>query len=100
MRLAARATSLPATLPRMREIDLGARFLSFLFFILLGYALAGRGFAYVGIPPLFVGEIGLLFGIVAIVTTRSWWRVLNVPQVLLLLALMVWGTLRTLPYVS
>ena len=31
--------------------------------VLMGYAIDGRGFAYVGIPPLFIGEATMLAGI-------------------------------------
>ena len=36
---------------------------------LLGYAVLGRGFAYVGVPPVYVGEVLLLLG--AVVLLRS-----------------------------
>jgi hypothetical protein len=38
---------------------------------LLGYAVLGKYFAYLGIPPLFVGEIALLTGFAM---ALSWWR--------------------------
>lgn len=37
-------------------------FWGFLMFLMLGYMFAGRGFAYVGFFPLYVGEVGLLLG--------------------------------------
>ena len=45
------AVALRAQLPRLA--------LSFLGVCLLGYALLGKAFAYVGVPPLFVGEMAL-----------------------------------------
>ena len=40
------------------------RYLALLTIVLLGYALMGKGFAYLGFPPLYVGEIAFLAGIV------------------------------------
>lgn len=37
-------------------------FFTYILFILLGYMIGGRGFAYVGFFPLYVGEVGLLLG--------------------------------------
>ena len=41
----------------------GDRYLALLAIVLLGYALMGKGFAYLGFPPLYVGEIAFLAGI-------------------------------------
>jgi len=41
-------------------------YLSLLLFALLGYALFGRGFAYVGVPPLFIGEMLMVLGLFAL----------------------------------
>jgi hypothetical protein len=38
-------------------------YLNFLLFVLAGYMIAGRGFAYLGLYPIFIGEIALIFGI-------------------------------------
>src|ERR1044071_7675786 len=40
-------------------------FLGALGLVLLGYALLGRGFAYIGVAPLYVGEFALAFGLFA-----------------------------------
>ena len=76
------------------------RFVSLLAVVLLGYALAGRGFAYVGLPPLFIGEVTLALGIVAFATAAHWTRVLTDARLWPLLALMAWGLARTVPFVS
>lgn len=44
-------------------------FLRFLGLILVGYAFLGRGFAYLGYPPLFIGEVALAIGLFAFVFT-------------------------------
>jgi len=72
------------------------RFLLLLGIVLLGYAVDGRGFAYLGVPPLYIGEITLLAGLVALACTRNWERVLDLPQVLLLLAMMALGRVKSI----
>jgi hypothetical protein len=67
---------------------------------LLGYALFGKGWAYLGVPPLFIGEVVLLSGVGVLLTCTPWWTILEVPAAWLLLGLMAWGALRTMPYVS
>ena len=47
----------------------GDRYLALLAMVLLGYALMGKGFAYLGFPPLYVGEIAFLTGIVVSLRT-------------------------------
>ena len=68
------------------------------FGLVLGYAAAGRGFAYIGVPPVFLGELLLVASIVAMVMVRP----LRRPGVqhLLLVAFMAWGAIRTVPYVA
>jgi hypothetical protein len=84
--------------PRYREW--GDRFLVWMGWVLLGYALLGRGFAYLGVPPLYVGEISLLFGLVALAASSGATAVLRLPLVRVLLLFMAWGALCTVPYVG
>jgi hypothetical protein len=67
---------------------------------LLGYALFGKGFAYVGAPPLFVGEVVLLCGIVYQIFAGRWRGMLSIPAVWFLMMLATWGILRTWPDVA
>src|SRR5947207_122667 len=60
---------------------LGDRFLFVLALALLGYALGGRGFAYAGVQPIFVGEAVLIFGLVAFAMTTGWPSVMRLPQI-------------------
>ncbi len=74
------------------------RWLLMLCVILAGYAWFSKGFAYLGFPPIFVSELTLLCGV-------GWLMLFSRPQlassmVWLLLAMCLWGTLCTLPYVS
>jgi hypothetical protein len=73
-------------------------YLSLLCFILAGYLLLGRAFAYLGFPPLYVGEITLALGIVAALMAGNLTSaIFNWPGVALAL-LMLWTAFRTIPY--
>jgi len=67
---------------------------------LLGYAVLSKGWAYVGVPPMFIGELVLLSGLVVMLTCTPWWSACESPLAWLLLALMSWGMVRTVPYLS
>ena len=78
----------------------GGRYLGGLGACLLGYALFSRSFAYVGVPPLFVGEVMLAAGMVAALRSgrlgdafRSW-------PLRLWAVLVVWTVVRTVPYLG
>jgi len=74
--------------------------LSLLGLVLIGYAFLGRGFAYIGVPPLFIGEVALGAGLVA-VAVAGWARnPLRSRLVRLLTAFMAWGALCTIPYLG
>lgn len=68
--------------------------------LLLGYGLMGKGFAYIGVPPLFVGEVVLLLGLVAwsFVPLKGLPR-LPLPALLLVFFIVVCA-LRTFPFVA
>jgi len=56
---------------RASRFPLGPAFLVILGLALSGYAFLGRGFAYFGVPPVFVGEVVLLLGLLTWVLTGS-----------------------------
>lgn len=88
--------SIPIPLERAEPRSVAAdRYLLALCLILLGYAVDGRGFAY-----LFLGEIALAAGLVLIACSRGWGSVWEMPQILLLIPLWVWGAARTVPYLG
>jgi hypothetical protein len=66
---------------------------------LLGYALLGKGWAYLGVAPIFIGEVALLSGLGLLLVTGDWRRVVNVPAVWALVALGAWGVCRTWPFI-
>lgn len=73
-------------------------FLSSLGILLLGYAFQGRGFAYLGAPPLYVGEIMLLLGLATLAISRVHWKLSMLEMCLLVF--MVLGAVQTVPYYS
>lgn len=75
------------------------RYLIFLMCVLAGYMLAGRGFAYLGAPPLFIGEITLLLGTIVFLRLGLIMACLGTFTSLVLAAMMAWALLRTLPFI-
>ncbi|WP_270933771.1 right-handed parallel beta-helix repeat-containing protein [Falsiroseomonas oryzae] len=67
---------------------------------LIGYALLGRSFAYVGVPPLFVGELLVCVGLLVMFRTGCVVGTLAAVPNLLLLALGAWTLARTVPFLS
>jgi hypothetical protein len=86
-----------ASSPSQRT-SLGDRYLWLLSGVLLAYALTGRGFANVGLPPLYVGEMALLSGFIIFLRTSCLVAALATLPSLLLAATMAWVMLRTLPF--
>ena len=80
--------------------ELGDRFLTWFAWVLAGYAFAGRGFAYLGFPPLYIGEITALFGLLALLTSGWASMVLRSLPGKVFAVLAIWGAIRTIPYVS
>lgn len=75
--------------------------------LLAGYMLMGRGFAHLGVPPVHLGEVVLVLGVVAtaVAVARLGLRValsrlLDSRLALLLLAFMFLGLVRTVPYLE
>jgi hypothetical protein len=68
--------------------------------VLLGYALMGKGFAYLGFPPLFIGEIAFLAGVAILLRTGCLVAALTTLPSLVLITTMAWVLLRTLPFVG
>lgn len=80
--------------------DLGDRYIQLLALTLLGYALLGKGFAYLGVPPLFIGEIVLVLGFLMFLRSGCFIAVLTRPASLLLAVLMAWVLARTIPFIG
>jgi hypothetical protein len=73
-------------------------FLRVLIILLIGYAFLNKGFAYLGVAPVYVGEATLALALLSLVVTapRARLRLLH----WLLFAYMAWGLFRTVPYLS
>lgn len=69
-------------------------------FLLAGYAFLDRGFAYVGVPPLFVGEMVLAMGLLAALMGGGVRPALRSPLSWLLIVFGVDGAVRTVPYLD
>ena len=83
-----------------KPIGLSDQYLILLSGVLLGYAMIGKGFAYLGLPPLFIGEIALSAGLIVVLRTGCLVAALATLPSLVLAATMIWVLLRTLPYVG
>src|SRR5215469_11226636 len=94
--------SMTRTLRRGRRdpLFLGDLYIVLLGVVLLGYAVMGKGFAYLGFPPLYVGEIAFLGGIVVFLRTGAGVSAMATMPAVLLLALMVLVVARTFPFLG
>jgi O-antigen ligase len=88
--------------------SLTGKFLGWHTWVLLGYALLGRGFSYIGVAPLYVGEVTLMYGFLALIFNRSTayffndrlLNLLRVPAALILVVFIGWCLIFcTLPYI-
>ena len=69
-------------------------------FLLVGYATFGKGFAYIAIPPVFIGEFVLFLGLVVILRSGCGIAVFaSVPTVFLVLLMLI-VIARTVPYIG
>ncbi|CAN5151582.1 hypothetical protein BH23GEM2_BH23GEM2_11510 [soil metagenome] len=82
----------PAAPPRM--------FLGAMAAVLIGYPFLGRGFAYIGVPPVFIGEIVLALGLATAVVNRRRWDAFHSRVAWVLVGVGVWGAFRTVPYLG
>ena len=67
-------------------------------FLLAGYAVMNKGFAYIGLPPLFIGETVLLAGFAMLMFASRLRVTLSQMTCLLILPMLAWCGIRTLPY--
>jgi hypothetical protein len=75
-------------------------YLYLLIFSLAGYATLGKGFAYVGYPPLLIGEVLLLLGVLVIYRSGSSFAMLGTWPTILLAAMLCLVALRTIPFIG
>jgi len=73
-------------------------FLGSLGVLLIAYAFLGRGIAHVGIGPVYLGEFVLALAVPALLYSL---RRAHISAVhVLLIAFMIWGAVRTVPYIG
>ena len=68
--------------------------------LLAGYAIFAKYFAYIGLAPVYVGEIVFSMGIIAFLKSRCAVATLATLPSLLLGFLFGWAIIRTLPYLG
>jgi hypothetical protein len=76
------------------------RFLRFFVVVLCGYAVGSKGFAYLGVPPFFIGELSLAFGLVAVWCARRAIRHLPIGITSVLVAFVAFSAIRTVPFLG
>jgi hypothetical protein len=82
-----------------RPTQWGDRYLLALSAALLGYAMLGKGFAYIGFAPVFIGEVVFITGFIIFLRTGCLIATLGTPTSFLIAITMLWVLLRTLPFV-
>jgi O-Antigen ligase len=83
-----------------RTLTAGDRYLALLAIVLLGYALMGKGFAYIGFPPFYVGEIAFLIGIAVFLRSGVLVASIATLPAVVLVATMMWVLVRTVPFLN
>ncbi len=64
------------------------------------YAFLGKGFAYFGWPPLYVGEILLLVGLLTLPFSQRMFSLCLSPIGVIFMAFVAWQAIRTVPFVD
>ena len=68
--------------------------------LLLGYALGGKGFAYVGLPPFYIGEIILASCLLLFILAPDFRMLMRSGVLWLIVILDAWCLIQTLPYIE
>jgi len=68
--------------------------------LLAGYAFLDKGFAYFGVPPIFVSEIVLAVGVFILIAVIGVTAIPINATTILLVAFMIWGAACTLPHIG
>ncbi|PZW38683.1 O-antigen ligase-like membrane protein [Humitalea rosea] len=89
-----------AAVGQVRRATLGDHYIRMLAFGLLGYAVLGKGFAYVGVAPLFVGEVLFGLGLLVLLSSGCLLATFTSAPNLLLGITCCWVLARTAPYVG
>ena len=75
------------------------RYLVFLGGMLVGYAILGKGFAYLGVPPLYIGEVAFGTGLLVLLSNGRLLGLATTGPGILLTVAIFWVVSRTVPYI-
>lgn len=67
---------------------------------LIGYAYGGKGFAYIEIKPFYIYSLIFTLSIIVLISNPRFFRMVKDPTVTLLALFIIWGTVRTFPYLD
>lgn len=79
---------------------IATRYVGALGVCLLGYALLGKTFAYVGVAPLYVGEVMLALGIGVALAMGRIGQAFGAWPIRIWAVLLLWTVIRTVPYLG
>ncbi|MEO1236688.1 MAG: O-antigen ligase family protein [Planctomycetota bacterium] len=68
--------------------------------VLAGLAVGGKGFAYIGLPPLFISEVIVALGVGVLLLQPRWRELAASPTTMLIGLLLAWTAWRTVPYLG
>ncbi len=66
--------------------------------LLVGYAFLGKSFAYIKFPHLYIGEVVLSFGLMAVFVDGRTRAIIHSPLFRLIILFSFWGVVNTFPY--
>ncbi len=84
----------------MARLPISRLYLIFLGLVLFGYMSMDKGFAYLGLRPLFIGEIALALGFMVLLLGGFTIRVFRSPIAWVLIVFIMWNALRTIPLID
>jgi hypothetical protein len=86
--------------PTSRHLAGGDFYIRVLSIVVLVFAICGHNAAYIGVHPIYISEFMLAAGLWVLLEAGTLSLVLNSAPALFLLLFIVWGVLRTVPYVG
>jgi hypothetical protein len=75
-------------------------FIIILVFALVGYAYGNKGFAYIGIVPIYVDSLIFSTAVLVLIFRPRCVQMIKDPSIALLSIFMIWGAARTIPFIG
>lgn len=75
-------------------------FIIILGFALVGYAYGNKGFAYIGIAPIYVDSLIFATAVLVLILRPRCVQMIKDPSIALLSIFMIWGAARTIPFIG